>query len=75
MTRLPQLKPKELTSIVKKLGFEAVRQKGSHAIFQHSDGRHLTIPIHNKPLAAGTLYSIIKKDLQISKEEFIELIK
>ena len=41
-------KASELERVARKLGFEKVRQKGSHARWQHEDGRATTIPIHGK---------------------------
>jgi len=42
----------------------------------HPDGRRTTVPIHPKDVfSVGLLIKIIKKDLQISKEEFLELRK
>ena len=32
--------------IVQKLGFQFVRQTGSHAHYRHEDGRWATIPMH-----------------------------
>ncbi|MDP2946884.1 MAG: type II toxin-antitoxin system HicA family toxin [Nanoarchaeota archaeon] len=65
----------ELTKITKKLGFEFIRQKGSHMIFKHSDGRITVIPNHpGEDLGTGLLNKIIKKDLQITREEFEKLI-
>jgi predicted RNA binding protein YcfA (HicA-like mRNA interferase family) len=37
MTGLPDLRVRVVVKGLKKLGFEKVRQKGSHAIFHHSD--------------------------------------
>jgi predicted RNA binding protein YcfA (HicA-like mRNA interferase family) len=39
-------KAKDLERVARKLGFEKTRQKGSHARWQHPDGRATTIPIH-----------------------------
>ncbi len=39
-------KAKELEKVARKLGFSKTRQKGSHARWQHPDGRSTTIPIH-----------------------------
>ena len=44
---LPVLKPKEVVKILNNLGFELVRQKGSHQQFRHSDGRVTTVPYIN----------------------------
>ncbi len=39
-------KASELAKVAQKLGFEKVRQKGSHARWKHPDGRSTTIPVH-----------------------------
>ncbi|MBI2848560.1 MAG: type II toxin-antitoxin system HicA family toxin [Chloroflexi bacterium] len=39
MTKLPVLKVREVVRGLQTLGFERVRQRGSHAIFHHQDCR------------------------------------
>ena len=46
MTRLPTLNAKGLERVLLNLGFERVRQKGSHVFYRHPDGRTTTIPHH-----------------------------
>lgn len=46
-------KAKTLEKVAKKLGFQKTRQKGSHARWQHSDGRSTTIPIHGNSEIGG----------------------
>ena len=44
-------------------------------IFKHNDGRKTTIPHHaGEEIGPGLLNKIIKKDLQISREEFENLL-
>lgn len=75
MPKLNPIKVEKLISIVKKLGFEERRQKGSHISFYHSDGRVLTIPFHKRrEIPVGLLNHIIKHELKISREEFFELL-
>jgi len=50
MTKLPLLKAKDITKILKKMDFELVRQEGSHMFFKHKDGR-TTISALRKMLA------------------------
>jgi len=76
MSKLPQVKAKDLVKVVGKLGFAFRDQSGSHAVYVHHDGRKTTISIHpTQTLGVGLLTKIIKKDLQISKKEFIRLLK
>lgn len=76
MSRLPQIKARDLVKIVSKLGFKFRDQSGSHAIYVHADGRRTTIAIHpSETIGVGLLTKIIKKDLQITKAEFVKLLK
>lgn len=76
MSRLPLLKAKEVAQVLEKLGFRFKRQKGSHMFFKHKDGRATTIPNHpGEHIDRGLLNKIIKYDLQITKEEFINNLK
>ena len=72
MAKLPLLKGQELAKILIKMGFEQPRkQSGSHMFFRHPNGRTTVIPNHpNEDIDRRLLNKIIKKDLQISREEF-----
>ena len=73
MTKLPLLSSKELIRIIKKFGFVLKRQQGSHMFFEHPDGRTTVIPNHpGEDIDRGLLNKIIKKDLKVSREEFIK---
>ncbi|MDB9309463.1 type II toxin-antitoxin system HicA family toxin [Aphanizomenon sp. CS-733/32] len=66
-------KAKTLEKVAKKLGFEKIRQKGSHARWKHSDGRATTIPIHGNAEIGGWLFQEILKQLEITEDEFNNL--
>jgi len=69
------LPAKKVIKILEKHGFRRVRQKGSHLIMRHEDGRMTVIPIHSgENISPGLLLAIIK-DAKISKEEFLILCK
>jgi len=56
------------------LGFEVTRTKGSHSRLKSVDGRATSVPIHaNKDLPKGLLCKIIREDLEISLEDFLNL--
>ena len=66
---------KEISKILNKLGFEFKRQQGSHMFFEHRDGRTTVIPNHpGEDVDRGLLTKIIKKDLHVSREEFLKHI-
>ena len=66
-------KAKTLEKVAKKLGFQKVRQKGSHARWKHSDGRSTTIPIHSNAEIGGWLFREILEQLGITEEQFNQL--
>lgn len=73
MTKLPLLTAKEFFKILQKLGFEKIRQEGSHVFFKHADGRTTVVPNHSgEELDRGLLNKIVKKDLRISRDEFMK---
>jgi len=71
MSRLPVLKPREVVSILNELGFEEVRQRGSHKQFRHSDGRQTTVPFHGSRDVSPTLLRQIIKDIGLTPEDFL----
>ena len=73
MINIPTISFRVLISIVKKFGFEPIRQKGSHIRFRHPDGRKTTIPDHgNQDVPYGLLIKIIKSDLEMDVETFFQ---
>lgn len=71
MTKLPQIRPRDLVKFFQKEGFVVTRQRGSHMRLAHEDGRKMTIAIHTKPIATGTLSAILRQT-QMSRENFLE---
>jgi predicted RNA binding protein YcfA (HicA-like mRNA interferase family) len=72
MPKLPAIKGRELVKFLKKINFNIVRTKGSHVRLKKEDGKVTTVPLHgNKDLPKGLLRKIIREDLEMSLEEFI----
>jgi len=75
MAKLPQIDAVKLSKILKKLGFEFIRQKGSHMFFSHPDGRTTVVPCHpGDKIGPGLLLKIIKGDIKLTRKEFEELL-
>jgi predicted RNA binding protein YcfA (HicA-like mRNA interferase family) len=73
--KLPVIKPKQLVKVLKKKGCVFKRQTGSHQIFYYPEKQKIiTVPVHSKDLKMGLLRSIIK-ELDLSVEQFTELLK
>jgi len=71
MGKYPVLKPGEVVRILRQLGFEEVRQKGSHKQFRHSDGRFTTVPFHPGRDISPILLRQIAKDIGLTVDEFL----
>jgi predicted RNA binding protein YcfA (HicA-like mRNA interferase family) len=75
MSGLPIISGREAVAALRTLGYEVVRQRGSHLRLRHpSDPSRgpLTVPDH-KELKSGTLRSIIR-DAGLSVAEFAALL-
>jgi len=69
--KLPLIAGVDMCKIVSKLGFVMVRQKGSHTVWKHEDGRTTTIPIHSgKKLPRGLIKKIMK-DVELPVEDYL----
>jgi predicted RNA binding protein YcfA (HicA-like mRNA interferase family) len=60
---------------LKRAGFEEQRQRGSHLHLRRaSDGKRVTVPVHQgRTVPVGTLRAILR-DADISMDEFRELL-
>lgn len=74
MSKLPSIRGSKLVKFLEFLGFKITRTKGSHVRLKAEDGRATTVPVHgSKDIPKGLLRKIIREDLEISLEEFLEL--
>jgi predicted RNA binding protein YcfA (HicA-like mRNA interferase family) len=52
------------------LGFQLIRQRGSHALYRHPDGRTTTVPNHRARDLARPLIREILREIELSPDEF-----
>jgi predicted RNA binding protein YcfA (HicA-like mRNA interferase family) len=71
MGNFPVLKPQEVVARLLRLGFQEVRQRGSHKQFRHADGRCTTVPFHAGRDISPILLRQIAKDIGMAIDEFI----
>jgi predicted RNA binding protein YcfA (HicA-like mRNA interferase family) len=69
MASLPVISGRDAAKAFEKLGFMFHRQRGSYMILCHANGRHLSIPDHDR----GTLRALIR-GAGITVEDFIALL-
>jgi predicted RNA binding protein YcfA (HicA-like mRNA interferase family) len=75
MTRLPALNAKTLERILFNVGFERVRQKGSHAFYRYTDGRTTTMPHHAGRDLARPLLREILREVDLTPDELLDQLK
>lgn len=74
MPQLPVISGKAFLKFLEALGFVVVRVNGSHHRLKHPDSRVTTVPVHkNQDLPKGLLRKIIREDLELELDTFIEL--
>jgi len=77
---LPVVSGRDLIKILSRLGYQVIRQRGSHARLKctTSSGEHaITVPLHEE-IASGTLQDILSKVALwkgIPKEDLIRMLK
>ena len=74
MSRLRIVDARTLEKVLFALGFESVRQKGSHIFYRHSDGRTTTIPHHRGRVLARPLIREILREIDITVDEYNKIL-
>ena len=74
MTRLPRVTGARVVRSLRKVGFAVVRQRGSHVMMKHPDGRSTVVPIHGGETIGVGLLSKIQRDIKIDREAFARLL-
>ena len=70
MSRLRIVDFETMEKLLKNLGFEAVRQKGSHVFYRHTDGRTTTVPKHSVRDLARPLIRESLREIELTPEQF-----
>jgi len=76
MPRLPRVSGEQVIRALEKIGFEQVRQRGSHVVLRRttpSGDVGCVVPLH-RDLAIGTLAGILKQ-AGISAQEFTDALR
>jgi predicted RNA binding protein YcfA (HicA-like mRNA interferase family) len=75
VARLPVLSYRDVDRVLSRLGFTAVRQKGSHVFYRHADGRTTTVPNHKGRDIAPPLLRKILDDVRVQPEDFLRALR
>ncbi|SBO43344.1 type II toxin-antitoxin system HicA family toxin [Cyanobium sp. NIES-981] len=69
MPKLPHLSGREIIRALERMGFEAVRQSGSHVVMR-CGSRGCVVPLR-KPVKVGTLAGLLRQ-AQVDVREFLD---
>ena len=75
MSRLPVLSAREVIRMLEHMGFEIVRQRGSHIRLKHEDGRVVTVPVHSGQQISRGLLRKILRDVEVSPKDLEDILK
>lgn len=75
MSRVPVVNFKLMDKVLQNLGFQPVRQKGSHIFYRHPDGRTTTVPNHPGRSLAIPLVREILREIELTPGEFQEEVR
>jgi predicted RNA binding protein YcfA (HicA-like mRNA interferase family) len=75
MSKFPSVTGKQMVAALKKSGFAAMRQKGSHVFLRHPDGRSTVVPTHTGETLGPGLLSKILRDTELTKDDLTELLR
>ena len=70
MSRLKLIDFRTMDRLLRKLGFEISRQKGSHVFYRHPDGRTTVVPNHGSKDLARPLIADILKDIGLTVDQY-----
>lgn len=72
MPKLPRVSGQDVIDALRRLGFEAVRQRGSHVVMRRGDSG-CVVPLHDE-LKVGTLAGLLRQ-AQVAPEDLIGALK
>lgn len=72
MRKIPTISGKDAIKALSKLGYEFVRQRGSHVRMRHAKRPPATVPAKGE-LSRKTVVSIIKQ-AELTEDEFLRLL-
>lgn len=72
MPKLPRVSGAQIQRALERLGFEKVRQSGSHVVMKRAS-RGCVVPLHDE-VKVGTLAGVLRQ-ADVSSEEFIQALR
>ena len=75
MSKLRLIDAQTMEKLLFHLGYQRIRQKGSHVFYRHPDGRATTVPHHKGRVLARPLIREILREIEIAVDEYNKCIE
>ena len=72
MPKLPRFTAKDTIALLLERGFVEDRQRGSHKVFYHPDGRRTVVPFHGNKILRLKLIKSIFKEAKIDIKKLLQ---
>ena len=72
--KLRPITVKKAIALLKKLGYNEVRQRSSHLVMQNGKGRIIVVPVHTKEIGLGLLRAMIR-ELGLSRDAYFSALE
>ena len=72
MPKLPHVSGAEIQRALERLGFQKVRQSGSHVVMKR-ESKGCVVPMHGE-VKTGTLAGVLRQS-EVSVEEFVQALR
>jgi predicted RNA binding protein YcfA (HicA-like mRNA interferase family) len=73
--RLPRVTADQVAHVLEKMGFQVVRQSGSHRIYRNAVGSRVTLPFHAGKILHPKVLKSILLDADLKVDEFLKLLR
>lgn len=73
--RLPRVTANEIARVLEKLGFQLVRQSGSHRIYRNAADNRVTLPFHAGKILHPKVVKSIMADTDLTVEKLTQLLR
>ena len=75
MGHTPSLTSTDVIRVLERLGFQRVRQRGSHLRLRHPDNRAMTVPIYAGQNLGREIMGKISRDFELTRHEFLNALR
>ena len=72
--RLRPISVQKAIALLRNLGYNEVRQRGSHLVMQNGKGRIIVVPVHTREIGVGLLRAIIR-EVGLSREAYFSALE